>query len=195
MNTTLRLTWTTVRAYLIYTLVLGIIYPVALWGVGRIWASNADGSIIYSSTGQAQGSAILAQPVTEPGFFYPRPSAAGDDGWDPMSSSASNVSPYSTDYQAELEQRREDVAEREGVSPEQVPDDAVAASGSGLDPHISLDYARLQAPRVAEERGVSTEEVEQLIDDNTSPAITGMPTGPLVNVVELNAAVAAQLGG
>lgn len=193
MNNRFRLVVTTIKAYLLLTLVIGLLYPGVMWVVGRIWADNADGSLIHNSSGEVQGSTLIAQEVTRPGFFYPRPSAAGDEGYDPMSSSASNVSPYSEGFQAEVEERRQAVADREGINPQRVPVEALTASGSGLDPHISEDYAKLQAPRVARETKLPEAEVERLISDNSEAAITEMAAqdgGRLVNVVKLNAAVA-----
>ncbi|MGK8361504.1 K(+)-transporting ATPase subunit C [Corynebacterium amycolatum] len=193
MNKNFRLVSTTIKAYLLLTVVIGLLYPAAIWVVGRIWSDKADGSMIYDSAGQAQGSTLIAQEVTKPGFFYPRPSAAGDNGYDAMSSSASNVSPYSKEFQAEIEQRRQDVAAREGIDPAKVPVEAVTASGSGLDPHISEEYAQLQAPRVAKERKLPQAEVERLISENSEKAITEQGSqegGRLVNVVKLNAALA-----
>lgn len=192
MNKNFRLVSTTIKAYLLFTVVLGLLYPVAIWTVGRIWSDNADGSLIYNSKGEIQGSELIAQEVTKPGFFYPRPSAAGDNGYDAMSSSASNVSPYNKEFQAEIEQRRNDVAAREGVGPQQVPIEAVTASGSGLDPHISQTYAELQLPRVAKERNLPQAEVERLISENSEIAMTEQGSqngGRLVNVVKLNASL------
>lgn len=192
MNKNFRLVSTTIKAYLLLTVVIGLLYPAAIWVAGRIWSDNADGSMMYDSAGKAQGSELIAQEVTKPGFFYPRPSAAGDNGYDAMSSSASNVSPYNKEFQAEIEQRRTDVAAREGIDPAQVPVEAVTASGSGLDPHISQKYAELQLPRVAKERNLPQAEVERLISENSEIAMTEQGSqdgGRLVNVVKLNAAL------
>ena len=107
-------------------------------------------------------------PVTEPdpAYFQSRPSAAGG-GYDPLSSSASNYGPENPDLVALVEERRALVAELDGVDPDQVPPDALLASGSGLDPHISPAYAHLQAARVARERGLAAEQVRRLVDDLT----------------------------
>ena len=192
MNKNFRLVSTTIKAYLLLTVVIGLLYPAAIWVAGRIWSDNADGSMMYDSAGKAQGSELIAQEVTKPGFFYPRPSAAGDNGYDAMSSSASNVSPYNKEFQAEIELRRTDVAAHAGIDPAQVPVEAVTASGSGLDPHISQKYAELQLPRVAKERNLPQAEVERLISENSEIAMTEQGSqdgGRLVNVVKLNAAL------
>lgn len=188
-NNGLRLASTTVRIFFLLTLILGIIYPAFMVGVGRIMPAKADGSMITNAEGQPAGSSLIAQEVTKPGFFYPRPSAAGDNGYDAMSSSATNLSPYSKEYQEAIASKRDEVAKREGVSPDEVPVDAVTSSGSGLDPHISTAYAKLQAPRVAKERKLDQQKVEQLVAEATEGNYTGSADGAPVNVVKLNKAL------
>lgn len=188
-NNGLRLASTTVRIFFLLTLILGIIYPAFMVGVGRIMPAKADGSMITNAEGQPAGSSLIAQEVTKPGFFYPRPSAAGDAGYDAMSSSATNLSPYSKEYQEAIASTRDEVAKREGVSPDEVPVDAVTSSGSGLDPHISTAYAKLQAPRVAKERKLDQQKVEQLVAEATEGNYTGSADGAPVNVVKLNKAL------
>lgn len=185
----LRLASTTVRIFFLLTLILGIIYPAFMVGVGRIMPAKADGSMITNAEGQAAGSTLIAQEVTKPGFFYPRPSAAGDNGYDAMSSSATNLSPYSKEYQEAIASKRDEVAQRESVSPDEVPVDAVTSSGSGLDPHISTAYAKLQTPRVAKERNLDQQKVEQLVSEATEGNYTGSADGAPVNVVKLNKAL------
>ena len=184
-----RLASTTVRSFLVLTLILGIAYPLTVFGIGRIMLAQADGSIITNSQGKTTGSSLLAQEVTKPGFFYPRPSAAGDNGFDAMSSSATNLSPYSKDLRKAIADKRAEVAAREGVSPGDVPVDAVTSSGSGLDPHISSRYATLQTPRVARERGSDQHQVRQMIATATETNFTGNADGAPVNVVKLNQAL------
>ncbi len=188
----LRLASTTVRIFFLLTLILGIAYPAFMVGVGRIMPAKADGSMITNASGQPAGSALIAQEVTKPGFFFPRPSAAGDNGYDAMASSATNLSPYSKEYQEAIAEKRDEIAQREGVSPEEVPVDAVTSSGSGLDPHISTAYAKLQTPRVAKERGLDQQKVEQLVNDATEGNYTGSANGAPVNVVKLNKALSEQ---
>lgn len=188
----LRLASTTVRIFFLLTLILGIAYPAFMVGVGRIMPAKADGSMITNASGQPAGSALIAQEVTKPGFFFPRPSAAGDNGYDAMASSATNLSPYSKEYQEAIAEKRDEIAQREGVSPEEVPVDAVTSSGSGLDPHISTAYAKLQTPRVAKERGLDQQKVEQLVNDATEGNYTGSADGAPVNVVKLNKALSEQ---
>lgn len=185
----LRLASTSVRIFFLLTLILGIIYPAFMVGVGRIMPAKADGSMITNSAGQAAGSTLIAQEITKPGFFFPRPSAAGDNGYDAMSSSATNLSPYSKEYQEAIASKRDEVAKREGVSPNEVPVDAMTSSGSGLDPHISTAYAKLQTPRVARERKLDEQKVEQLVAEATEGNYTGSSDGAPVNVVKLNKAL------
>ena len=126
---------------------------------------------------------------TAPGFFHPRPSAAGD-GYDPTSSSGSNLGPLNPDLLASVEERIAAYRQLNGLGPdESVPVDAVTASGSGLDPHISVANGRLQASRVAEERGISVDEVMALIDENTVRPMFGFLNEPAVNVLTLNIAL------
>lgn len=185
--------WTALRALFVLTVILGVAYPLALVGVGLLMPNQAGGSPLRDQHGVVRGSSILAQPVDGPGWFHPRPSAAGD-GWDPMSSGASNESPASKDYQEEIAKVRQEVADREGVSPDQVPADAFTSSGSGLDPHISTAYANIQAKRVAKETKLGEQKVEELIKKNTDQDFAGMSTGAPVNVVRLNADIAAAEG-
>lgn len=179
--------WAGLRLMLVFTVVLGLLYPLAGVLVARVMSHTADGSLVLVD-GRAVGSALIGQSFEGDRWFLPRPSAAGD-GYDAMASAGSNLGPNNPDLVAQIEQRRQLVAQREAVSPEQVPADAVTASGSGLDPHISPEYARLQVPRVAAARGLSEQQVQALVDAATAPAGLGFLGRPRVNVLELNVAV------
>src|SRR3712207_3300350 len=120
------------RLLLVLTVVLGVAYPVAVYGVGRLVPDRADGSPL-AVDGRVVGLSLVGQPFDGDQWFLPRPSAAGD-GYDPLASGASNLGPENADLLAAVEQRRAEVARREGVDPELVPADALTASGSGLDP-------------------------------------------------------------
>ena len=143
------------RVLLAATLLLGVAYPLLVTGVAQVVAPwRAHGSLV-TATGEhttdpdeAVGSELIGQLVDDPGLFQPRPSAAGD-GYDTLSTYGSNLGPENPDLIAAIKERKAEVAEREGVDPSEVPPDAVTASGSGLDPHISVEYAELQVPRVA----------------------------------------------
>ncbi|KSW29750.1 potassium-transporting ATPase subunit KdpC [Cellulomonas sp. B6] len=180
------------RLLLALTLLLGVAYPTAVWAVGRVVPDRADGSPLVVD-GQVRGSRLVGQAFDGPGWFLPRPSAAGD-GYDALASGASNLGPQNPDLLATVERRRAEVAAREGVSPAAVPADAVTASASGLDPDISPAYAALQVPRVARERGLPEAQVRGLVVDATSGRDLGFLGEPRVDVVTLNAAVAAAAG-
>lgn len=175
------------RVLLVLTVVTGLLYPFAVYGVGRLVPDRADGSMLEVD-GRVVGSRLLGQPFEGDEWFLPRPSAAGD-GYDPLSSGASNLGPENAELLAAVEQRRAEVAEREGVAPARVPADAVTASGSGLDPHISPEYAELQVDRVARTRGLDGDAVRALVAEATTGRDLGVLGEPRVNVLELNAAL------
>lgn len=175
------------RVLLVLTVLTGLLYPLAVFGVGRLVPDRADGSMIEVD-GEVVGSRLLGQPFDGDEWFLPRPSVAGD-GYDPLASGASNLGPENADLLDAVEQRRAEVAEREGVDEALVPPDAVTASGSGLDPHISPAYADLQVARVARARGLDEDTVRQLVDDATTGRELGILGEPRVNVLELNAAL------
>jgi potassium-transporting ATPase KdpC subunit len=183
-----------IRAVAVLTLALGIVYPLAVTGIGQAVAhSQANGSPV-SVDGTTVGSALIGQGFTDddgaalPEWFQSRPSAAGD-GYDGGASSGSNLGPTNPDLAAAIAERRSAVAELEGVSPDEVPADAVTASSSGLDPHISPAYARLQVNRVAAERGLDPDEVFALVEAAVQERAGGVLGDPVVNVLKLNFAL------
>ena len=156
-----------------------------------LFPSQAHGSLITGEDGTVRGSTLLGQRFMGEGYFQPRPSAAGSDGYDASSSSGSNLGPTSRKLHDLLQQRVEAYRGTNGLSAETpVPADAVTASASGLDPHISPENAALQAPRVARVRGLSLEKVKALITASIqSTPVLGTPG---VNVLELNLALDQQ---
>jgi K+-transporting ATPase ATPase C chain len=183
------------RMLLAATLLLGIAYPLVITGFAAVAAPwRSHGSLVTSTgehttdAGEAVGSQLLGQLVDDPGLFQPRPSAAGD-GYDTLSSYGSNYGPESPDLIAAIKDRQAEIAEREGVPVSAIPPDAVTASGSGLDPHISEAYAALQVPRVAKANDLDEADVRRLVEDNTSGRILGVLGEPKVNVLMLNIAV------
>lgn len=201
MNTLVKQTWAGLRVLIVLTVLLGILYPLAVWAIARIpgLEGNAEGSVV-TQNGQAVGSSLIgvdpvpADPARDP-WFHTRPSALAKDALgpgDPSTSGASNKGPYNEDLVKTIEERRTAIAQREGVSPGQVPPDAVTASGSGLDPSISVAYADLQIARVARVTGLPVDRVKQLVAANTSGAGIGVPG---VDVLPLNLAVQAAAGG
>ncbi|HQR78721.1 MAG TPA: potassium-transporting ATPase subunit KdpC [Actinomycetota bacterium] len=179
--------WAGLRLMLLFTVVLGLLYPLAAVALGRVIPNKADGSLVLVD-GRPVGSSLIGQSFDGDGWFLPRPSAAGD-GYDAMASGGTNLGPNNPALVDQIAERVEQVARREGIDPEQVPADALTASGSGLDPHISPEYARLQVPRVAAARGLTQEQVQALVDAATTPAGLGFLGRPHVNVLELNVAV------
>lgn len=193
-----RTTWSyllvSLRTMLVLTVILGIAYPLLVTGVGRLLPARADGSMVTDAGGTVVGSSLIGQSFTDadgaplPVYFQSRPSAAGD-GYDAAASSGSNLGPESPDLAAAVEDRRAAVADLEGVDPADVPVDALTASGSGLDPHISAAYAELQVPRVAAERGLPEDQVRALVADATAGPALGVLGQAGVNVLELNLAL------
>lgn len=189
------------RMLLVATVVLGLAYPLAVWAVAHVpgLSSQAEGSIIYSADGTPVGSTLIGidpvatDPANDP-YFHTRPSASAEDvlgPGDPSTSGGSNKGGFNEDLLQAVEQRRDAVAQREGVHPDQVPADAVTASASGVDPHISPEYAELQVTRVGRVTGLGENEVRQLVAASTQHAVLGIFGADGVNVTELNLAVAA----
>ena len=186
---------TALRFLIIATLVLGLAYPLAIFGVGQLIAPNqANGSIIKDDGGAPAASALIAQATANdagsqgPQWFHARPSAVS---WDPASSSATNLGPNDPKLLETATANRSAVAAEENISEAEVPPDAVTASGSGLDPDISPQYARLQVPRVAAAHGLSAEAVQGFVDRNTSGGLEAFLGQPSVNVTALNLELAA----
>jgi K+-transporting ATPase ATPase C chain len=188
MTATLRQAWVGLRLLLVMTVLLGVVYPFAVFLVGRVVSGTSDGSYVTASDGTVVGSALIGQQFEGAEWFHPRPSAAGD-GYDPLASGGSNLGPENPDLVAAVTERIAAVAAEDGVDPSQVPPDAVTASGSGLDPAISPEYAAIQVERVARERGVDLSVVRDLVAQHTSGRILGFIGEPTVNVLELNLAL------
>ncbi|MGN8049269.1 potassium-transporting ATPase subunit KdpC [Curtobacterium sp. 22159] len=191
-RSTLRSTGVAIRLTLLSTVVLGVAYPLAVWGVGQAaFHDQANGSMVTSSDGKVVGSSLVGQSFSGSArWFQSRPSAAGEKGYDANASSGSNLGPNNPDLRGAIEQRRKDVAKADGVAVSEVPADAVTASGSGLDPDISPEYALQQVSRVAEARGMSESAVRKLVEQHTESRQLGFLGEPVVNVLELNLALA-----
>ncbi|WP_445442689.1 potassium-transporting ATPase subunit KdpC [Clavibacter sp. km1a] len=195
----LRTAGTAVRAMAVLTVILGVGYTAVVTGVGQLaMPARADGSPV-SADGRVVGSSLIGQFFTDadgaalPEWFQSRPSAAGD-GYDASASSGSNLGPENEDLVASIEERRAAIAASDGVDPSAIPADALTASASGLDPHISAEYARLQVARVASARGIPEQEVAGLVEQHVQARDLGYLGEPTVNVLELNIALAG-LGG
>jgi K+-transporting ATPase ATPase C chain len=175
------------------TIVLfGFVYPLAVWGLSSaIFPKQAAGSLINRADGTVVGSRLIAQSFTADKYLHPRPSAAGDGGYDAMSSGASNLGPTSKALVSAVESRVREVQRTDGAPEGAVPVDAVTSSGSGLDPHITPDNAYLQAARVAKARSMAESQVQALVADHVTPRQLGVLGEPRVNVLELNLALDA----
>jgi K+-transporting ATPase ATPase C chain len=208
------------RAVIVFTVLVGLAYPLVVTGLSQLaFSDEADGSLVRRD-GEVVGSDLLGQTFSSPEYFHGRPSAAGagasgsvievvDDAGEPTgetmlasvddisvaASGASNLGPTNEELLATIEERIAEYRDVNGLDDDQlVPVDAVTASGSGVDPQISVANAHLQAPRVADERGLDVAEVERLIDDHTSSRPLGVLGEKGVNVLKLNLALDDQAG-
>lgn len=177
---------------LLFALLLGIAYPLAITGLGQIlFPAQANGSIIRDPAGRAIGSVLIGQSFSAPGYFHGRPSAAGK-GYDGLSSSGSNLGPTS---KALVERIEGDAASlRKDRALGQLPADSVTASGSGLDPHISPANAYLQVARVSRARGIPENLVRALVDRSIQHPMAGFLGEDRVNVLALNRALDRMAG-
>ncbi|UFS59117.1 potassium-transporting ATPase subunit KdpC [Subtercola endophyticus] len=187
--------WVAVRAMIVFTIVLGIAYTALITGIGQLaFPAQANGSMIKSGDAVV-GSALIGQSFTDsdgkalPEWFQSRPSAAGD-GYDAAASSGSNYGPENSDLLAAIAERQAAIAASDNVPVSQIPADAVTASASGLDPHISPEYAQIQVARIAAVRNLPVDEVEQLVANATTQRDLGFLGEPVVNVLQLNIALA-----
>ena len=173
---------------LLFTILTGLIYPFAILGIGQAAFPAAANGNLVSRNGVVVGSALIGQPFADPRYFWPRPSAAGD-GYDAANSSGSNLGPTS---QKLMDRIGETIASLRATGIEgPLPGDAATASGSGLDPDISPDYALLQAARVAEARSMPVETIKELVAANTEGPMLGFMGESRVNVLKLNLALDA----
>ncbi len=168
------------------------VYPLVVWGIAQVaFPSQANGSLVEVK-GKIVGSNLLAQNFSGPQYFHPRPSAAGDTGYDGASSGGSNLGPLSQRLTDQVKGRVDKYRTENNLpAATPVPADAVTASGSGLDPHLSLRNAEIQAPRVAQARKLRADKVKRLIQDFTEGPDLGFLGEPGVNVLRLNLALDA----
>jgi K+-transporting ATPase ATPase C chain len=189
--------FTELRSAVMVTLAFAVVccglYPLVVFGVAQVFfRDQANGNLIVDTDGTVHGSKLLGQQFTADKYFISRPSDAGANGmaYDPTSSGGSNLGPTSQKLNDAIKQNIASYRAQNNLDTNTpVPADAVTASGSGLDPHISLRNAELQAPRVAKARNVSVEKVLELVHANTDPASLGLLGEPGVNILELNLAL------
>ena len=180
-----------IRGAVVSTLVLAVVccgvYPLIVFGISQLmFRDQANGSLIVAPDGTVRGSKLLGQAFSDPKYFHPRPSAAGN-GYDATSSGGSNLGPTSQKLDDAIKERISAYRAENGLSEaDPVPADAVTASGSGLDPHISLHNAERQIPRVAKSRGLSEDKVRELVRQNTDGRDLGVFGEPGINVLQLN---------
>ena len=181
-------------AVVVFTILLGVAYPLVVTALGQLaFHDEANGSLVEVD-GVVVGSKLLGQNFVAPEYFHPRPSAAGA-GYDAAASSGSNYGPTNPDFLAAVDERVAAYRAENGLPADAaVPVDAVTASGSGLDPAISIANARLQAPRVAAERGIELDQVLALVDDHTNGRDLVVLGEPAVQVLPLNMALDALTG-
>lgn len=177
------------RMTVLLTVVTGLLYPGLVTGLCQVlFKDQANGSLVKIN-GQIAGSALLGQNFTKPEYFHGRPSAAGSDGYDPTASSGSNLGPTSQKLYDRVKASADQFRKENPAFQGSVPADAVTASGSGLDPHISLANAEAQVARVAQARGADAAAVRKLVEAGTENREFALLGEPRVNVLKLNLAL------
>lgn len=188
------------RMVLVFTVLTGVIYPALVFGFGRLFASKADGSHVRDASGTVVGSSLIGQQFQSDQYFHSRPSAAGflasgsmpssDQAGDPLASGASNLGPTNPELVSRVGDAIAAYRAINGLTEDaEIPVDAVTSSGSGVDPHISVANARLQALRVAAARGLAVDDVLEKIDAHTDLPALGFLGTTMVNVLALNLAL------
>jgi K+-transporting ATPase ATPase C chain len=186
---------TALRMTIVTIVLTGVIYPFVMTGLAQvIFPWRANGSMVTDERGQIVGSELIAQRFVNPAYLQPRPSAAGDKGYDPTSSGGSNLGTTSRRLQdrvaAEVKRLKAENPDTSGP----IPADLVTTSGSGLDPHISPQGAFWQVPRIAKARGISPERIRAVVDANLEERTFGILGEPRVNVLLVNLALDRQFG-
>lgn len=186
---------TSLRVTVVTLLLTGVAYPIAVTGVaGLLFPRAARGSLVTDESGRTVGSALLGQGFSSPGYFQPRPSAAGEKGFDPLASGGSNLGPTSRKLRERVEGDLTRLREANPDAPVPVPVELVTTSGSGLDPHLSPEGALWQVPRVARARGLAEARVRAVVLESVEGRELGFLGEPRVNVLLLNLALDRQFG-
>jgi K+-transporting ATPase ATPase C chain len=170
---------------IVFTVICGGIYPAVVTGIASaLFPKQAKGSFIADKSGKELGSALIGQPFSDGKYFWPRPSATPDHGYNPAGSSGTNAGPTNPAYLETVAGRVKNLRDSGLSGP--IPADLVQASASGLDPHISTEAAKVQIPRVAKARGMSEEDLTRIVAAHTEGRQLGLLGEPRVNVLELN---------
>jgi K+-transporting ATPase ATPase C chain len=183
------------RVTVVTLLLTGLAYPLLVTGLAQmLFSSRASGSLVEDGKGRVVGSELVAQGFTAPGYLWPRPSAAGEKGWDPMASGGSNLGPTSAKLRARVQADVERLQKENPAAPGPVPVELVTTSGSGLDPHLSPAAAHWQAARIAAARGLALDRVQAVIEEATEGRDLGFLGEPRVNVLLANLALDRRFG-
>lgn len=178
-----------ITLFLLFTILTGVIYPLAVTGVGMVvFPGAARGSLIVKD-GKVVGSRLIGQPFDDPKYFWSRPSATGPYGYNAGASSGSNLGPLNEALESAVKDRVATLKSADSTQQDSPPVDLVTASGSGLDPHISPAAAMYQVGRVASARGLPVERVQQLVQQHIETRTFGLLGEPRVNVLVLNLAL------
>ena len=177
------------RMLALLTLLTGVLYPFLVTGIAQLaFPGAANGSLVVAD-GRTVGSSLIGQPFDDPKYFWSRPSATSPQPYNGASSSGSNQGPHNPALADAVKDRIKALRDADPGNSAPVPVDLVTASGSGLDPHISIAAAEFQLPRIAKARGLPSEKVRALLDANTEGRTFGLLGEPRVNVVGLNLAL------
>ncbi|SRR6266545_1927679 len=184
-----------VRTTIITLVLTGLVYPFVMTGLAQVlFPWRANGSLVTDEKGQVVGSELIAQGFANPAYFQPRPSAAGEKGYDAASSSGSNLGPTSKKLQDRIKEDLKRLKQENSEATAPVPAELVTTSGSGLDPHLSPEAMFWQVPRVAKARGISLERVKAVVDSNLEGRTFGILGEPRANVLMVNLALDRQFG-
>ncbi len=179
---------TTLKLFAILMVLVGVIYPVAVTALAQLFfPKEAGGSLLYDSSGNLTGSALIGQPFSDPKYFWSRPSATSDYPYNPLASGGSNLGPTNKELIGQISNRT-GILESSGIQTP-VPSDLVEASASGLDPHISMQSAMIQIPRVARTRALDEEKLRKLVIEHVEERQFGFLGEQRINVLKLNLAL------
>jgi K+-transporting ATPase ATPase C chain len=184
-----------IRTTIVSLLLTGVIYPFVMTGLAQLlFPAQANGSLVTDKDGKIIGSELIAQPFINPAYLQPRPSAAGENGYDPTSSGGSNLGVTSKKLRERVAADVKRLHKENPDAPDNIPMELVTASASGLDPHLSPTAAFWQAPRIAKARAISSEQVNAIVNGAVERRTLGFIGEPRVNVLRVNLALDKQFG-